>query len=145
MYGEITPAEKGLSLFDDDMRKHTVLLVTGIGNPKPLLDYLKNQVGDIIHFKKPDHYEFNETDLQDIKKKYDNIESKSKIILTTEKDLVRLKAVKKQPEHFFENLYYIPIEIKFLDRAKESFNKRILNYVTENRSNSRVHSKQNKL
>lgn len=145
IYGEITPAEKGLSLFNNDMRSYTVLLVTGIGNPTPLIDYLQNQVGKIIHKKFPDHYEYKKSDLEKIENEYSAIETSAKLIITTEKDLVRLKSVKDQPKDFFRKLYYIPIEIKFLDRAKDSFNKRILNYVTENKSNSRVHSKRNQI
>lgn len=145
VYGEITPAEKGLSLFQDNMKNYTVILVTGIGNPKPLIEYLQTQVGTIIHKKFADHYEYKSNDLDEINNEIDNIENPSKIIITTEKDLVRLKSVKNQPKHFFQKMYYIPIEIKFLDKAQDSFNKRILNYVTENRSNSKVHSKQNQL
>lgn len=145
VYGEITPAEKGLTLFNDNMQKYSVLLVTGIANPDPLVDYLRPQVGEILHQKFSDHYNFTSTDIQKMVEQFQQIEAKSKIILTTEKDLVRLKSVKDQPAHFFEQLYYIPIEIKFLDRTREAFNKRILNYVTENRSNHKVHSGKNKL
>lgn len=139
-YGEITPTEKGLTLFSDNMRNYSILLVTGIANPDPLVDYLKPQVGEIIHEKFPDHYNYTLNDMNKLVTQFQQIESKNKIILTTEKDLVRLKSAIDQPEHFFEQLYYIPIEIKFLDRTKYTFNKRILNYVTENRSNSKVHT-----
>lgn len=145
VYGEITPAEKGLSLFDDNMRNYSVILVTGIGNPQPLIDHLEKQVGNIIHRKFPDHYDFKESDMEKINDEFNQIESRHKMIITTEKDMVRLRSVKNQPENFFRKLYYIPIEIKFLDRTKDSFNKRILNYVTENKSNSRIHTAKNKL
>lgn len=143
IYGEITPAEKGLTLFNDNMRNYTILLLTGIANPQPLVDYLKPQVGEIIHQKFPDHYNYTVNDLNNLLEQYRQIDTRTKIILTTEKDLVRLKSVKDQPAHFFEQLYYIPIEIKFLDRTKDTFNKRVLNYVTENRSNSKVHTGKN--
>ena len=143
VYGEITPAEKGLALFNDNMQKYSVLLVTGIANPEPLVDYLQPQVGEISHQKFPDHYNYTAADLNKLVEQFQQMEAKTKIILTTEKDLVRLKSMKDQPEHFFEQLYYIPIVIKFLDRTRDTFNKRILNYVTENRSNSKVHSGKN--
>jgi len=145
VYGEITPAEKGLSLFNDNMRNYSVLLLTGIANPDPLVDYLRPQIGEITHQKYPDHYKYTTSDLQNIEEKFNQLSGKSKLIITTEKDLVRLKSIKDLPANFFERLYYIPIEIKFLDRANDSFNKRILNYVTENRSNFKVHSKKNKV
>ena len=143
VYGEITPSEKGFALFSNDMRKYTVLLVTGIGNPEPLVDYLKPQVGEIIHCTFPDHYAFKPSDLDEINKKYIAIGQSEKMIITTEKDLVRLKSVKIIPEHFFREVYYIPIEIKFLDKKRDLFNQRILNYVTENRSNSKISQRKN--
>ncbi len=141
VYGEITPAEKGRSLFSDDLRNYEVLLVTGIGNPAPLLDYLKDQVGKFTHKKFPDHHHFSDKDATEIWKLFGEIDSSKKLIITTEKDLVRLKSVKNLPSDFFNVVYYIPIEIRFLDRTKELFNKRILTYVKENNSNSRLHKK----
>lgn len=145
VYGEITPAEKGLTLFSDSMRNYSVLLITGIANPDPLLDYLKPQVGEITHLRFNDHYNFTPADLVRFNETFQQIENRSKLIITTEKDLVRMKSVREQPADFFKQLYYIPIEIKFLNRAKDSFNKRILNNVTENRSNYKVHSGKNKI
>lgn len=139
VYGEITPAEKGFKLFSNDMRKHAVLLITGIANPQPLVDYLTPQVGEIIHLKYADHFHYNEAEINQIVEKFNAIGTTEKMMITTEKDLVRLKSIKEKPKVFFENLYYIPIEIRFLDRTKETFNSKILNYVTENKSNSRLH------
>ncbi len=143
VYGEITPAEKGKTLFGNDMRKHTVLLVTGIGNPKPLLSYIEQQVGEIIHLQYGDHYKYKKTDIDKIESRYNAIDSSYKMILTTEKDLVRLKSTPDLPDGFMEKLYYIPIEIRFLERMKNAFNKRIINYVTENRSNSKLYKRNN--
>ncbi len=141
VYGEITPAEKGRTLFFDDMLKYTVMLVTGIANPSPLIEYLKDQVGEIIHKKFPDHYAFTEKDIDNLYNSYKEINNRRKLIITTEKDLVRIKSITNYPEGFFNILYYIPIEIKFLDRTKDLFNKRILTYVRENKSNSRLHKR----
>lgn len=143
VYGEITPAEKGVKLFTNDMRKHAVLLITGIANPQPLIDYLTLQVGEIIHLTYSDHFHYNNNELIKIKEKFDTIDSSEKIMITTEKDLVRIKSVNKKPEAFIENLYYLPIEIKLLDKTKDLFNTKILNYVTENRSNSKIYKRKN--
>ncbi|HPR30778.1 MAG TPA: tetraacyldisaccharide 4'-kinase [Prolixibacteraceae bacterium] len=144
-YGEITPAEKGLSLFADDMRNYSVLLVTGIAHPMPLLEYLQGQVGQIVLKKYPDHYAYSENDMREIEASFRELSSDKKLIITTEKDLVRLKSVEHAPEGFFRNVYYIPIAVRFLDRARDAFNYRILNHVRENRSNSRVHQTKNRI
>ncbi|MDA3880094.1 MAG: tetraacyldisaccharide 4'-kinase [Prolixibacteraceae bacterium] len=138
VYGEITPAKKGLALFNNDMRKYSVLLITGIGNPDPLLSYLEPQVGEIKHLKYADHYHYSSSDIDYFKHTYDEMDTNEKIIITTEKDLVRIKSVENPDKDFIKHLYYIPIEIRFLDRTKETFNKRIINNVTENRSNSKL-------
>jgi tetraacyldisaccharide 4'-kinase len=140
-YGEITPAVKGLSLFNDDLHNYTVLLITGIGNPGPLINHINKQVGKVIHKKYPDHYTYNEKDINEISIVYDEIASSQKMIITTEKDLVRLRSVKNIPASFFGYVYYLPIEIRFLDRSKELFNKKILTHVRENKSNRRFYKR----
>jgi len=47
------------------------------------------------------------------------------------------------PEILKENLYYIPIKIKFLDSEGKSFDKKILDYVRENKSNSELYKRKN--
>jgi len=140
-YGEITPAIKGLSLFSDDLKHYTVLLITGIGNPNPLLKHIEKQVGTVLHHKYPDHYAYKEKDIDDIFKTFEEIGTSQKIIITTEKDMVRLRSVKNQTTEFFRFVYFIPIEISFLDRSKEVFNKRILTHVRENKSNNRFYKR----
>ena len=66
----------------------------------------------------PDHHHFSEKDLLEIENKAQN-----KIIITTEKDFVRLKdSIPK------EQLFYLPIRSSFLSAA-EKFDKTITNYV----------------
>jgi tetraacyldisaccharide 4'-kinase len=141
VYGEITPVVKGLKLFENDLSKYTILLVTGIANPQPLVDHITPKVGHIEHRKYSDHYNYTEKDLYEVYNQFSKIEANDKLILTTEKDMVRFISAQKKPDHLLENLYYIPIEIQFLDKSQELFNKKILNYVTENKSNSRLHKK----
>ena len=103
-----------------------VLLVTGIANPKPLYQYLKetNKV-ELVSF--PDHHPFSVSDIQKIHTKFDLLEDSSAIILTTEKDFMRLKSIvtKSQLERY--PWCYIPIRIS-LDREAE-FVQEIKNYV----------------
>ncbi len=104
-----------------DLEKEEVLLVTGIANPKPLQDYLKNQKIKFKHLNYPDHYHFKERDIATINTEFKLLKSNKKIVLTTEKDYVRI---------FVElpNLKYISIETKFVD-GKVVFDKLIKKYV----------------
>lgn len=78
------------------------VLITGIANPKPLLQHLNDQQLQYTHLKYADHYDFSESDINTIKQKAGN-----KRILTTEKDFMRLQGS-------LENLYYLPIQVAFL-------------------------------
>ena len=72
------------------LKNHTVLLITGIANPKPLVLHLKSLAIDFIHLKFPDHHNFEAKDLKKIKDAFENIENPDKWMVTTEKDYTRL-------------------------------------------------------
>ena len=94
--------EADLTLF----KSKNTTIVTGIAKPQSFIGYLQSQGLVFEHLRFPDHHSFN---LQEIA----NLETKD-IILTTEKDYVRLK----QYESIIDKLYYLPIQFK-IDRAKE--------------------------
>ncbi|WP_028892930.1 tetraacyldisaccharide 4'-kinase [Tenacibaculum sp. 47A_GOM-205m] len=94
-----------------DLKGKEVLLVTGIANPKPLLKFLEEKEVRFIHLNFPDHHNFTQQDISTIKKAFDELPSEQKIILTTEKDYMRL-------EGKIDNLNYISIKSKFLSEEK---------------------------
>lgn len=104
-----------------------VLLVTGIADPRPLKKYLDENSATYLQLSYNDHQIFTIDDLKDIISEFDNMKAGSKIILTTEKDAVRL--VK------FENvlkdlpLYVIPIHHEFLFNAAGQFNKLVHRFI----------------
>jgi len=122
-------------------RNYSILLLTGIANTSPLEYYLKDKVKNLQRAKYPDHHRFTQNDLENIKKIFNNIAAPNKIILTTEKDAMRLKgpeyaeAIKDLP------VFYIPIEIDFHDKDKEQFNEQITHYVRANQKYGSVYSK----
>ncbi len=113
----------------------TVLLVTGIENPKPLLHYLKQQVANVIEFAFPDHHEFSENDLQKIEKKFNETKDE-KLIITTEKDAARLKSNHSISEVIKNNIFALPLQVKILDNEQEKFINKIYDYVRKNSTNS---------
>lgn len=122
-------------------RNFSMALLTGIANTKPLEYYLKDKVKNIIPIKYGDHHHFSKADIGNIQKIFNNIVAANKIILTTEKDAMRLKsaeyaeAIKNLP------LFYIPIEIDFHNKDKQDFNEQILHYVRANQKYGNLHSK----
>ena len=109
-----------------DLENYSILLVTGIANPTPLATYLQKCVSlELIQF--PDHHAFSSSDIQKIHAKFDVLQSNKKIIVTTEKDYMRLKAFENLTESDGYLWCYITIDVK-LDREKE-FLKVLNSYV----------------
>ncbi len=120
-------------LTEIDIESLDVLLVTGIANPKPLLQHISSFSSKVELIQFADHYQFKKVDLQKIKKHFNDIEGKNKIILTTEKDAVRFKEVLNESDSISEFMWYIPIEIKILNNQQEEFIDKIVNYVKQNK------------
>ena len=104
-----------------------VLLVCGIANPLPLKEYLHENTHTYYQISYSDHHIFSIEDLNEIKEKFDQITSKSKLILTTEKDAVRL--VKYTEELHDIPLYVLPIKPHFLFNGEVAFNKLVTDYL----------------
>lgn len=123
--------------------KFSVLLVTGIANPEHLQKYLSNFSENITSLKFADHHNFNSANIHQIEQKFAGIEAENKIIITTEKDSMRLKDMDISPS-LKANLFYIPLKIKFLDSEGKNFDEKIVTYVRENKSNRDLHKRQSK-
>jgi len=113
----------------------TILLVTGIADPSLLINELAAANKEVIPLRYPDHHAFTQGDIDFVLDKYQAIAGMDKIILTTEKDSVRLISF-NIPENIPEAWYYIPMEIKFLSDDAEHLNQQILHYVSNNSKNS---------
>jgi tetraacyldisaccharide 4'-kinase len=104
-----------------------VLLVTGIANPRPLKLMLEEKSKTYYMQQYPDHHIFTIDDLREIRKKFNQIESAAKIILTTEKDAVRL--IKFNKELADLPLYVIPVGHDFLFGEEEKFNELVIDFI----------------
>ncbi|MBL0882886.1 MAG: tetraacyldisaccharide 4'-kinase [Chitinophagaceae bacterium] len=104
-----------------------VLLVCGIANPKPLKEYLHERTHTYYQQDFSDHHIFTIDDLNEIKEKFDAIHAKDKIILTTEKDAVRL--LKFREELSSLPMYVLPIRHDFLFGEGEQFNRMVIDFI----------------
>ena len=104
-----------------------ILLICGIANPNPLKNYLAANFQGYDMLRYPDHHIFNSDDLADIKKQFEKIQNKNKIILTTEKDGMRLMKFEEQLKDY--PLYVLPIEHFFLFNEGKEFDKLILDFI----------------
>jgi tetraacyldisaccharide 4'-kinase len=106
-----------------------ILLVTGIANPQPLKDLVMDHSETYYMMHYPDHHIFTIDDWKDIKKRFDKIEAEKKIILTTEKDAVRLSKFGEQLNNV--PLYVIPLQHHFLFNEEAKFLALIKNYIKD--------------
>ena len=104
-----------------------VLLVTGISNPTSLFEYLIDFVNNVEMMTFPDHHMFTLSDIQKIHTKFEELEDSSAVILTTEKDFMRLQAILMKEEIGKYPWCYVPISI-LIDREKD-FIEEIISYV----------------
>ncbi|MBK6839847.1 MAG: tetraacyldisaccharide 4'-kinase [Bacteroidetes bacterium] len=70
---------------------------------------------------------------------FDNIANSSKIIVTTEKDAMRLQNPDLEPLIRNLPLFYLPIEVAF-HQDETGFNNRILDYIKKNPANRMIQS-----
>jgi len=128
-----TPSAQELDL--KNIKTNSVLLITGIAKSDTLYYYLKIRYNSIDHLKYEDHHTFNNKDVETIKDKFSHLYGKNKIIITTEKDIMRLSLPEIYNELKELPIFYIPIEVCFHGNDKEEFDNKILKYVTANSRN----------
>lgn len=118
-------------IFHQTLRKVTqqdeVLLVCGIANPKPLKEYLMQHAYTYYQKDYSDHHIFSIDDLNTIKERYNEIDAEYKMILTTEKDAVRLTKFKDELKEI--PLYVLPIRHQFLFNEGEQFNATLISFI----------------
>ena len=107
--------------------KKEILLVTGIANPGPLKKMLEEQSKTYYMMQYPDHHIFTIDDLNDIKKRYEQINTKNKMIVTTEKDAVRMMKFQDQINEL--PLYVIPVQHEFLFEEGNIFDELTMDFI----------------
>ena len=127
-FDDFTPVND-MAKATDLSENRSILLFCGIANPYPLEDYVNRKTNSlsVMHFK--DHHDFTGKDIAEITGNYEHIIGKRKIVVTTEKDFMRLANNSYLCK--FENvpLFTIPIKVRFHDDNEKVFNKEILDYV----------------
>lgn len=88
------------------LKNNKFALVTGIANSKPLVEFLDSEGFNFEHLNFKDHHEFSAKEIENLKEK--------ELILTTEKDFMRLEPYFKDSK----TIFYIPIETT-LSNAEE--------------------------
>jgi tetraacyldisaccharide 4'-kinase len=112
-----------------------VLLITGIANPQPLKKLLEEKTHAYYLMAYRDHYIFRIDDLRDIRKRFERMDAEKKIILTTEKDAIRLMKFSTELESL--PIYVIPISHHFLFDEENEFIDQVVTFVKDFKNSSK--------
>ncbi|TRX49491.1 tetraacyldisaccharide 4'-kinase [Fulvivirga sp. M361] len=114
-YGNLKPCFKTGNPIE---MPNKLYLFTGVANPRPLHNHLKDQF--ILTDEKifADHHQYSESDIRKLADEIKKDHSGMTGLVTTEKDMV--KFLKRDFRNILENLpvYYVPIETCFLQDGK---------------------------
>ena len=105
------------------------LLVCAIAKTDYLMDYLENSVHFAHTMVYEDHHYFSNVDLENIKKTFDQLESKRKLIITTEKDAMRLEMHRSFLIKHQLPIFVLPAEVKFHFDEGIQFDDAIKNFL----------------
>jgi tetraacyldisaccharide 4'-kinase len=103
------------------------LLVSGIANPRQLKKYLSDNTGAYYELLYEDHHIFSIDDLKEIRKRFDSIPSADKMIITTEKDAMRLTKFKEAFANY--PVFVLPMGMVFLFDDENRFRELIANFI----------------
>ncbi|WP_069660747.1 tetraacyldisaccharide 4'-kinase [Arcticibacter eurypsychrophilus] len=131
-YGDLLPLYHGdnMALASLD-NSYTIYLLTGIANPMPLLDKLASVRGKIRHYDYPDHHPFSRKNISKLAEDFSMDAGHRKIIITTEKDVQRLRSVSLHGILEELPVYCIPIHAEIHPIDNEYFNSIIRKYVKQ--------------
>ena len=135
-YDNLRQMQGGEEMSLKQLNKNTnILLLTGIASPKQMTYDLKEYSDNITPMTFPDHHQFTDKDIELINNTFSQMSS-PKMIITTEKDSVRLTGMEGLSDEIRRNIYILPIRIKFMLGQEEEFNNKIIGYVQKNSKNS---------
>lgn len=106
-----------------------VLLISAIARTDYLVDYLETKVNSVKTLEYADHHFFTKYDISHLKRTFENMPNKKKLILTTEKDAMRLELHK---QFFQENklpIFVVPVEVNFHFDEKGQFDELVKEFL----------------
>ncbi|MCX6283656.1 MAG: tetraacyldisaccharide 4'-kinase [Bacteroidetes bacterium] len=132
-YGEPVPlSESGPSGFP--LKLASILLLTGIADHSLLQEHIERICSNIVVMGFGDHHVFNENDIHEIETRFNDIPSRKKVIITTEKDAMRLRTPELLPALKNLPVFYIPISVEFHGKDKDLFDSHILSFISKTKT-----------
>ena len=106
-----------------------VLLLTGIANIEPLKEHILANTSTYETATFGDHHIFSIDDLREVRKRFSKMDHETKIIVTTEKDAVRLVKFKEELEDL--PMFVLPIRHRILFNQEEQLKKSVIDFIQQ--------------
>lgn len=123
-YGKLKPVFPEDARYDVSLNaldsKDGVMLLTGIAHPRYFVRHFRNYPFrvKVDHF--PDHHDFTRKDIIEIENKFKALPGQRKIIVTTEKDAVRLMHNPYFPEDLKAFTFYLPVNVRMINAIDDN-------------------------
>lgn len=120
------------------LENKSVILITGIADNKPIIDFISEKTTIINMLEFSDHYNFTNKDIEKLINLYNSQKQENTVIITTEKDSMRLKNFEQLSNL---PLYVLPIGLTITSTVSKSleFREIILDDVRKNKSYSKLY------
>lgn len=119
----------GLAIETMERFSSNIILLSGLANDALLVAYVKKNYTVLDILKYPDHHDYSMSDFDRISNCYSQFISQNPVILTTEKDAVKVKS--NAPNGFLKEIpiFVLPVEVKIASEDREALEKLIFQKV----------------
>lgn len=118
-YGQLRPVFADEAPYRASLAQLTgndgVLLLTGIANPRYFVRHFRSYPFKVRVDHFPDHHDFTREDVKEISERFKALPGERKIIVTTEKDAVRLMYNPYFPKSLKPFIFYLPVTVRMIN------------------------------
>jgi len=133
-YGQLTPVFKHKKSLKEGEILDNVLLFSGIANSQTFVEKGASLATNFVFQEFSDHHDYSLSDMEKLNKIFDSFAHGSNLLVTTEKDAVKLRSLDLEEAHKKLPIFYLPIKVNFLNN-EEHFEKLVKDYVRKNKRN----------
>ena len=128
------------AMIESPVSGNNVLALAAIGNPQPFVDSLELRYKVVERMLFRDHHPYNVNDMETIQARLAELPDDT-LIVTTEKDAVKLTGKNRIPLNIRKRLFFVPVQISFVSDTRENFLNQLDSYVRKNQTDSLLYTK----